>query len=104
MNTHQPDQYQDMKQTIRFKLDEVRERVKEHHHADFHYREAVVDALAAQCVKEDREVYEIDHVIEKSILADMASIFLIRSMQASPIKSVSVFVDKKSQQFLCIVA
>jgi len=61
-----------MKGIVGLKLDRVGKRLKKSHSIDFNYAEELVDQVAERCTQVEMGARNVDHIIEKTILPDIA--------------------------------
>ncbi|MEZ5978993.1 MAG: type VI secretion system ATPase TssH [Planctomycetota bacterium] len=75
---------------VRLKLDKVVRRVAENYSAELTYDDAVVDAIAARCTEVESGARNIDHILNGSILPEMATRFLGHLADGNAVTGVSV--------------
>jgi type VI secretion system protein VasG len=79
-----------MRKIIRLKLGKVAKRVQEHYRASFQYTPQLVDAIATRCTEVDTGARNVDHILTRSLLPQMAAEFLARLAEGKPIAAVEV--------------
>jgi type VI secretion system protein VasG len=75
------------------KLGKVRRRIRENYKAAFEYSPDLVDAIVARCTEADTGARNIDHILTKTMLPEMAAEFLARMADGHKIELVKVTVD-----------
>lgn len=68
----------------------IERRVKEHYGADFTYDEAVIKRIVDQCQDPDTGARNVENVISRSILPELATQSLSRMANGDPIKAVHI--------------
>ncbi|MEN3292654.1 MAG: type secretion system protein VasG, partial [Burkholderiales bacterium] len=81
---------------IRLKLDRIKNRIEENHKADFSYSDEVVEAVLARCTEVDSGARNVDHILNGTMLPEIAETVLARMAEGKPIKKVRVAVTKDS--------
>ena len=79
-----------MRRIIQLKLGKIGKRVHEHYKAKFTYTPQLIDAVAQRCTEVDTGARNVDHILTKSLLPQLASEFLARMAEGQPITSVEV--------------
>jgi type VI secretion system protein VasG len=79
----------------RLKLDRIGKRIAANHRAEFFYDDALVDSLIARCTDGDSGARSIDHLIEGSLLPDMADTLLARMADGKGVQRIKVGVNKR---------
>jgi type VI secretion system protein VasG len=79
---------------IRLKLDRIKNRIEENHKADFSYSDEVVEAVLARCTEVDSGARNVDHILNGTMLPEIAETVLARMAEGKPIKKVRVGVTK----------
>jgi type VI secretion system protein VasG len=79
-----------MRKIIRLKLGKVAKRVQEHYRASFQYTPQLVDAIAMRCTEVDTGARNVDHILTRSLLPQMAAEFLARLAEGKPIVAVEI--------------
>jgi len=82
-----------MKGIIRLKLNKIVKRVDRNYGAPFTYGDDVVDAIAARCTEVETGARNVDHILNKTLLPELAGEFLTRLMDAQPVTEVRVGID-----------
>jgi type VI secretion system protein VasG len=87
---------------VRLKLERIGNRIQENHKAKFAYGADVIDAVLARCTEVDSGARNVDHILNGTMLAQIAEAVLVRMAGGKPVKSVRIAVDRNSQ-FSCKV-
>ncbi len=74
----------------RLKLDRIGRRIEEHYHAAFEYGPEVVEAIASRCTEVESGARNIDHILTRTLLPELAGEFLSRLAEARAIQRVRV--------------
>jgi type VI secretion system protein VasG len=82
-----------MKKIIKLKLGKIRRRVAETYDAAFEYDPEVVDAIAARCTEVESGARNVDHILTRTVLPEMAAEFLSHMAEGGVISRVRVSVD-----------
>ncbi|SFL26366.1 type VI secretion system ATPase TssH [Rhodanobacter glycinis] len=81
-------------QIIRLKLDRIGQRVAANHQAEFAWDEALVDAVLARCTEVDSGARNVDHILNGSLLPEVADSVLARMAEGGAIVKIKVGADK----------
>jgi len=81
-----------MKKIIRLKLDKIGKRVRENHKAAFSYSEELVDEINSRCTEVDTGARNVDHILGKTLMPEMAAEFLSKMVDGDNIERVNVTV------------
>ncbi|MEK8085496.1 type VI secretion system ATPase TssH [Aquabacterium sp. A3] len=79
---------------IRLKLDRIAARVKAHHQAELRYDNALVEAVLARCTEVDTGARAVDHILNGSLLPEVADAVLSRMAEGAPIQQIKVTAAK----------
>lgn len=82
-----------MRKIIKLKLGRIRDRVRENYKASFEFTDELVSAVADRCTEVDTGARNVDHILTRSLLPELAQEFLARMADGQTIESVSVSVD-----------
>jgi type VI secretion system protein VasG len=82
-----------MRRIIHLKLGKVGNRVREHYKADFGFTPELVDAIVQRCTEVDTGARNVDHILTKTLLPQMAGEFLSRMAEGQSIASVEIGVN-----------
>lgn len=80
-------------EVIRLKLDRIAARVQAQHQADFTYDEALIDTVLARCTEVDTGARAVDHILNGSLLPEVADHVLARMAQGGRLQRVHVGAD-----------
>jgi type VI secretion system protein VasG len=79
---------------IRLKLDRIAARVGQNHKARFEYDEALVDAVFARCTEVDSGARNVDHILNGTLLPEIAESVLARMAEGRAIARIKVTASK----------
>ena len=79
-------------QIVRLKLDKVGARLKSGQKIAFHYSDAVVDAIVGRCTEVETGARNIDHIVNKTLLPDIATEILSRMHEERQADSIFVAI------------
>ena len=80
-------------------MNRIERRVKEHYGASFSYDEAVVESIVDRCQDPDTGARNVENVISRSILPELASQCLARMAEGSSIKSIHLAMNELASEF-----
>ncbi|RJF95845.1 type VI secretion system ATPase TssH [Noviherbaspirillum saxi] len=84
-------------QIIRMKLDQIAERLAHNHRISFTYAEDAVNAILDRCVEADSGARNIDHVLNGTVLPELAEIVLSRIAEGKSARSIRVSMSKSGK-------
>ena len=84
-----------LEKIIRLKLDRIGKRVQANHQADFVYDTPLVEAVLARCTEVDSGARNVDHILNGSLLPEIADSVLARMAEGGVIERIKVGVDKQ---------
>jgi type VI secretion system protein VasG len=84
-------------QIIALKLDRIGRRIQDQHHAEFSYDQALVDAVLARCTEVDSGARNVDHILNGSLLPEIAEAVLQRMSEGEAIARIKVGASKQGQ-------
>ncbi|MBK1714329.1 type VI secretion system ATPase TssH [Rubrivivax gelatinosus] len=79
-----------LEQIIRLKLDRIARRVAGNHRADFRYDDKLVEAVLARCTEVDTGARNIDHILNGTLLPEVAEQVLARMADGAAIERIKV--------------
>jgi type VI secretion system protein VasG len=82
-----------MRQIIELQLGRVARRVRENYRAKFSYSPELVASVAERCKEVESGARNVDHIISRTLLPELAAEFLGRMAQGRPIGAVHVTVN-----------
>lgn len=82
---------------VRLKLERIKKRVEQNHKAKFSFCDEVVEAVLARCTEVDSGARNVDHILNGTMLPEIAETVLTRMAEGKTIKSVKVAVTKASE-------
>ncbi len=83
-----------MKGICRLQLNRVKKRVEENYKAVFDYAPELVDTIVARCQETETGARNIDHILTKTLLPQLAGQFLARMAEGLSVSSVRVSVGQ----------
>ncbi|MFT4256670.1 MAG: type VI secretion system ATPase TssH [Pseudoxanthomonas sp.] len=82
-------------QIIRLKLGRIRDRVLANHKAVFSWDESLEEAVLARCTEVDSGARSVDHILNGTVLPEIAESVLARMAEGGKIDAIKVSADKK---------
>jgi type VI secretion system protein VasG len=79
---------------IELKLSRIRERIAANHKAVFEWDEALVEAVLARCTEVDSGARNVDHILNGTLLPEIAEAVLQRMADEKPIAKIKVSCAK----------
>ncbi|NNG04040.1 MAG: type VI secretion system ATPase TssH [Inquilinus sp.] len=79
-----------MKGIARLQLDRVAKRVLENYNAAFSYDPALIDSIVARCQETETGARNIDHILTRTLLPELAARFLGRLADGDSVSKVAV--------------
>ena len=83
-----------LERIIRLKLDRIGARVAANHRARFSYDTRLVEAVLARCTEVDTGARNVDHILNGSLLPEIAENVLGRMAEGGAIESIKVSAAK----------
>ena len=83
-----------LERIIRLKLDRIADRVARNHRARFGYDTKLVEAVLARCTEVDTGARNVDHILNGTLLPEIAENVLTRMAEGSAIESIKVSAAK----------
>ena len=83
-----------MKTIIELKLGKIVRRVKDNYNASLSYTPKLVENVAERCTEVDTGARNVDHILTRTLLPELAAEFLAHMADGNAISSVEVNVDK----------
>jgi len=83
-----------LEQIIRLKLARIAARVATNHKAQFDYDDGLVDAVLARCTEVDTGARAVDHILNGSLLPEIAESVLARMAEGQAIARIKVSAGK----------
>ncbi|MCC4116945.1 type VI secretion system ATPase TssH [Aromatoleum toluclasticum] len=80
---------------IRLKLRRIGERVAANHQASFEWDDKIVGAVLQRCTETDSGARNVDHILNGSLLPDIAQTALVRMAEGAAINAIKVSADKR---------
>jgi type VI secretion system protein VasG len=82
---------------IKLKLDRIAARVQANHQAVLDYDEALIDTVLARCTEVDTGARAVDHILNGSLLPEVADRVLARMAEGLAISKIKVSAGKDGQ-------
>ncbi|QGZ66440.1 type VI secretion system ATPase TssH [Paraburkholderia acidisoli] len=82
---------------IDLKLERIRRRIDANHGATFEWDESLVDAVLARCTEVDSGARNVDHILNGTLLPELAQHMLERIAEGTPLLRVSVRADESDE-------
>ena len=82
-----------LKRIISLKLGKIGKRIRENYQAAFEYSPELIDLIATRCTEVDTGARNVDNILTKTLLPELATEFLSRLAEAKEIKKVHVSCD-----------
>ncbi len=86
-----------LRQIIELQLRRVPKRVQENHRAKFSYTPELVAAIAGRCTEVESGARNVDHILTRTLLPEMAAEFLERMSACKTIGAVKVTMGEKGE-------
>lgn len=80
---------------IELKLGRIRERIAAHHKADFSWNGGLVEAVLARCTEVDSGARNVDHILNGTLLPEIAAEVLGRMAEGEAVRQVRVTTGRK---------
>jgi type VI secretion system protein VasG len=84
-----------MRQIIKLQLGRITQRMRANHNAAFSYADDLIDCIARRCREVQTGARNVDHILTKTLLPEIAQEVLGRMAQAQSTSRVHVSVDDK---------
>ena len=84
-------------QIIALKLGRIGRRIRDHHHAEFNWDDALVEAVLARCTEVDSGARNVDHILNGTLLPEIAEAVLEKMAQGAAISKIKVGANAKGQ-------
>lgn len=79
-----------LERIVALKLERIRQRFERNHQAVLSYDEALVKAIASRCTEVDSGARNIDNILSKTLMPELAQRVLERMAQDKPIQSLNI--------------
>ena len=86
-----------LSQIIKLKLDRIARRVAAHHKADFEADDALIEAVLARCNEVDTGARAVDHILNGTLLPEIAETVLARMAEGKDITRIKVGATKEGK-------
>ncbi|PKO88309.1 MAG: type VI secretion system ATPase TssH [Betaproteobacteria bacterium HGW-Betaproteobacteria-12] len=82
---------------IELKLGRIRDRVAANHKAEFHWDDKLVEAVLARCTEVDSGARNVDHILNGTLLPEIAEVVLARMAEAASVERIKVGAGKNGE-------
>ncbi|MFN4264882.1 MAG: type VI secretion system ATPase TssH [Aquabacterium sp.] len=82
---------------IKLKLDRIAQRVQANHQAALDYDDALLELVLSRCTEVDTGARAVDHVLNGSLLPEVADAVLAKMAEGKPISKIKVSASKAGQ-------
>ncbi|VVP83642.1 Protein ClpV1 [Pseudomonas fluorescens] len=89
-----------LERIVALKLERIRQRFERNHQAVLSYDAALIKAIAARCTEVDSGARNIDNILSKTLMPELAQQVLERMAQDKPIQSLHIEMDSDGD-FAC---
>lgn len=79
-----------LERIVGLKLERIRKRFERNHQAVLRYDEALIKAIASRCTEVDSGARNIDNILSKTLMPELAQRVLERMAQDKPIQSLTI--------------
>ena len=80
---------------IELKLGRIRDRIAANHKASFSWDPALVEAVLARCTEVDSGARNVDHILNGTLLPEIAEAVLARMAEGEAVQRVRVTAGRK---------
>ena len=80
-------------QIITLKLGRIRDRIRANHKATFEWSDSLVEAVLARCTEVDSGARNVDHILNGTLLPEIAEEVLARMAEGASVERVTVGAD-----------
>jgi len=84
-------------QIIAMKLGQIAQRLREQHGAELSYEPAVIEAVLQRCTEVDAGARNVDHILNGTLLPEIAGAILQRISEAVAIARIKVSISRQGQ-------
>lgn len=82
---------------IKLKLDRIAQRVQANHQAALDYDDALLELVLSRCTEVDTGARAVDHLLNGSLLPEVADAVLAKMAEGKPISKIKVSANKAGQ-------
>ena len=82
-----------MKQIAELKLGKIRSRIRDSYRADFSYSPELVQEITDRCQEVETGARNIDHILTRTLLPELAQEFLARTARGEGVSRVNIALD-----------
>ncbi len=84
-------------QIIELKLGRIKQRIATNHQAEFHYDDALIEAVLARCTEVDSGARNVDNILNGTLLPEIAESVLVKMAEGGAIGKIKVSATKHGQ-------
>jgi len=84
----------ELKQIVRLKLDKIKKRFEENHHATLSYSDSIVDLITSRCTEVESGARNVDHILSGSVLPEMSDHLLERMASEQSFDRLIIDLDE----------
>lgn len=84
-------------EVIRLKLGRIAARVKANHRAELAFGESLIDAVLARCTEVDTGARAVDHILDGSLLPEVADAVLAAMAEGRTIERIGVGAGERGE-------
>ena len=95
--TYYPIDDDSLEQIINLKLGRIADRVFQNHQAQFTWDDSLVDAVFARCTEVDSGARNVDHILNGSLLPEIAGVVLERMSEGKAVEKIKVSALKSGE-------
>ncbi len=82
-----------MRSIVELQLGHIRRRIAENHKAQFEYHPELLDGIVSRCTEVESGARNVDHILTRTLLPELAAEFLARMAAEEPVAAVKVSLD-----------
>jgi type VI secretion system protein VasG len=82
---------------IELKLGRIRDRIATNHKAEFAWDDKLVEAVLARCTEVDSGARNVDHILNGTLLPEIAETVLARMAEEAPIERIKISASKTGE-------
>ena len=80
---------------IELKLGRIASRIQTNHQAEFNYDNSLIEAVLARCTEVDSGARNVDHILNGTLLPEIAGSVLAKMAEGAEIRSIKVSANKQ---------
>ena len=91
-----------LERIVALKLERIRKRFERNHQAELSYDQALIKAIAARCTEVDSGARNIDNILSRTLMPELAQRVLERMAQDSPIERLTIELGSDGDFAYCL--